>query len=89
MMQMKHWKVDVFIDEREGRTHAEARLIPQQRVTLAATGEARVSPRDADVPEIGDDLAVARALRALAQKLLQATAADIEEITDEDVELHA
>jgi Domain of unknown function (DUF1876) len=66
MSTSKRWRVDVFIDEHENRTRAEARLH---------------NPRDPDVPEIGDELAVSRALSDLAHKLLDAAAADIEQVT--------
>jgi hypothetical protein len=39
------------------------------------------------VPEIGDELATARALADLAYKLLDATAADIEQFTHRPVHL--
>jgi hypothetical protein len=39
------------------------------------------------LPEIGDELAVARALSDLAHRLLEAAAADIEEFTHKAVRL--
>ena len=62
MSTTKTWHVDLFIGERDGLTHAEARLRPDETVTLTGTGTARLNPTDRDVPEIGDELAVARAL---------------------------
>ncbi len=88
MTATKTWHVDIFIGEREGRTHAEARLRPGDEVTLTATGTARLNPADRDVPEIGDELAVARALSHLADRLLHVAADDIEEITHEHVHVH-
>jgi len=84
----KTWHVDIHIGEREGKTHAEARLRPGEEVTLTATGTARLNPADRDVPEIGDELAVARALSHLADRLLHVAADDIEAITHEHVRLH-
>ncbi|QYN20311.1 dsRBD fold-containing protein [Amycolatopsis sp. DSM 110486] len=43
--------------------------------------------RDRDVPEIGDELAAARALSELAQRLLEVAAGDIEGVTHEPVRL--
>ncbi|GAA4659399.1 MULTISPECIES: DUF1876 domain-containing protein [Amycolatopsis] len=86
-MREKRWRVDVFIDEHDNRTRAQARLHNPDDTGLAGTGLARLNPRDADVPEIGDELAVSRALADLAHRLLDATAADIEAITHREVHL--
>ncbi len=88
MAEAKNWHVDVYIGEHEGETHAEARLRPEENVTLTGKGNARLNPIDRDVPEIGDELAVARALSDLAHKLLHAAADDIEGMTHERVRLH-
>lgn len=88
MSTTKTWHVDVYLGEREGRTHAEARLHPGgpgTAVTLTGSGDARLNPADRDVPEIGDELAVARALSDLAHRLLHAAAEDIEDITHKPV----
>jgi len=77
----KQWRVEIVIDEHDGKTRAEARLHNPDGTALAGTGQARCNPRDQDVPKIGDELAVARALSDLAHLLLDATAADIEKIT--------
>lgn len=87
MTATKTWHVDIFIGEREGKTHAEARLRPADEVTLVGTGTARLNPTDHDVPEVGDELAAARALSDLAHRLLHAAADDIEQITHENVHL--
>ena len=87
MSTTKTWHVDHFIGERDGLTHAEARLRPDETVTLTGTGTARLNPADRDVPEIGDELAVARALSDLAHRLLHAAAEDIESLTHERVHI--
>lgn len=81
MIETKRWKVDIFIGEQDGHTHAEARLVPEDRATLTGTGSARLNPHDTDVPEIGEELAVARALSDLGHQLLATTALDIEAVT--------
>lgn len=81
MDRVKRWRVDVFIGEHEGRTVAEAKLVPVGEVTLTGHGEARLNPSDHDVPEIGDELAVARSLSDLAHQLLEAAAGDIEQVS--------
>jgi uncharacterized protein DUF1876 len=80
MHATKRWNVAIEIDEHDGRTRATARM--DAGVTeLIGVGLARLSPEDEDVPRIGDELAVARALSELAHQLLEATAMDIEQIT--------
>jgi hypothetical protein len=85
MTATKTWHVEIYIGEREGQTHAEARLRPGENVTMTGTGTARLNPSDLDVPEIGDELATARALSDLAHRLLHAAAEDIEDLTHERV----
>jgi len=85
MTATKTWHVEIYIGEREGQTHAEARLRPGENVTMTGTGTARLNPADRDVPEIGDELATARALSDLAHRLLHAAAEDIEDLTHEKV----
>lgn len=83
MTRAKRWTVDIFIDEHddERRTRAEARLHTPDRIGLTGSGVARRNPVDPEVPEIGDELAVSRALSDLAHRLLDAAAGDIEQIT--------
>lgn len=81
MAEAKQWRVDIFIDEHEKRTRAKARLTIRDDTTHVGVGLARLAPSDTNVPEIGDELATARALSDLAHKLLEATVTDIEEAT--------
>jgi hypothetical protein len=81
MAGTKAWKVDIFIGEHEQRTQAEARLVVDDRVTVSGRGTARLNPADRDVPEIGDELAAARALSDLAHRLLDLAAEDIDDAT--------
>ena len=75
------WSVEIFLSEIDGHSHAEARLVSGARTPLTATGSATLSERDPlDVPEIGYELATARALRSLADKLLRTAAEDVEAI---------
>lgn len=87
MTATKTWHVEIFIGERDGQTHASARLTPNDEVSLTGSGTARLNPTDRDVPEIGDELAVARALSDLAHNLLHAAVEDIEAVTHEKVRL--
>ncbi|MEY9211100.1 DUF1918 domain-containing protein [Thermobifida halotolerans] len=81
MHTAKRWNVDVVVSEENEdgsvRTLAEARPVSGEWANLRGHGEARKHPEDVDVPEIGDELAVSRALSDLAHKLRQVAADDI------------
>lgn len=88
MKAAKSWKVDIFLGEDDGRTYAEARLHTEIGDSLVGVGRAQVSAQDPDVPEIGDELAVARALTDLGHRLLITAAGDIAQVTgNEEVRL--
>jgi hypothetical protein len=80
MTEVKLWHIEIVIDEHSERTRAKARLTTPE-ATLVGLGLARLSPDDTNVPEIGDELAVSRALADLAHQLLEKSASDIEGIT--------
>jgi hypothetical protein len=88
-MKAKRWTVDIFIDEDDGHTYAEARLHTDAKTKLVGVGRAQLNPADHGVPEIGDELAGARALNDLGHRLLLAAAADIEGVTRTKVRLDA
>jgi Domain of unknown function (DUF1876) len=87
MRAVKEWRVDLMLGENDGQTYAEARLYTEIGDKLIGLGRAYVSPDDYDVPEIGDEIAVARALRDLGTKLLDTASSDIEGVTSEHVHL--
>ena len=75
--------------ERDGTlTAAHAVLTTSSGTILEGHGRARRNPDDPAVREIGEELAVARALRELADRLLRATSDDIAEIEHHPVHLH-
>ena len=87
MIATRHWTVDIFVGEDDGSTYAEAALNDDIGNHVLGTGRARLNPLDADVPEIGDEIAVGRALTDLGHRLLTTAAADVESITHESVQL--
>lgn len=89
MTHTRTWTVEITIAEHEDerRTHAAAVLHTDTRTPVRGEGEARRRPADLDVPEIGDELATARALADLAYKLLDVTEGDIEQFTQRRVHL--
>lgn len=80
----REWSVGVCVDEHEDHTRATAWLVGDER-DLTGVGLSRRNPVDHDVPAIGDELAVARALADLANQLLTVTAGDIETATHQHV----
>ncbi|GIF12878.1 DUF1876 domain-containing protein [Actinoplanes teichomyceticus] len=90
MIHTRNWAVEIAIDEDEEdrRTRAVALLRTGAGQPVRGEGIARRAPRDREVPEIGDELATARALSDLAYQLLDVTAADIEEITHRPAHLN-
>jgi hypothetical protein len=87
MATTKRWSVQIFIDEHDGTTRAEARLETADKTHVVGIGTARLNPHDVNVPEIGDELATARALSELAHRLLEAAAEDIQGVTHGPVHL--
>jgi hypothetical protein len=68
MTHTRRWDVQIFIDEHDdGSTRAEARLRTGGNMSMVGVGFARQNPHDTAVPEIGDELAVARALSNLGR----------------------
>ena len=83
----KTWTVQIDIGEHDGTTRATAHLRTGDTTSLTGTGSARLNPADPNVPEIGDELAAARALSQLAHVLLEAAADDISGVLHKPVDL--
>ncbi|QBI54248.1 DUF1876 domain-containing protein [Streptomonospora litoralis] len=81
MHTTKRWNIDILLsEETEGdaaRTWCEAGIDSADGSGLRGHGMARKHPADSDVPEIGDELAVSRALADLSRQLRQVAAEDI------------
>lgn len=86
-MRIKTWHVEVFIHEDGDSTVARAVLRTDDPTRVEGRGAARRAPQDSDIPEIGDEVAAARALHDLADALLRTAARDIAAIEDEPVHL--
>lgn len=75
---LRSWRVNVDLVEAGDATTAHAVLVAEAARQLDGQGVAHRNPSDQPAPEIGDEIAVARALRRLADRMLEAAAADIE-----------
>ena len=80
-MHAHQWKMTIELSENGPHTVATAVLHTDAGTELRHEGRARRNPADRDIPEIGDELAVSRALMGLAQDLFEATVADVEQNT--------
>ena len=81
---VREWQVRVSIFERGDETDANVVLFSDAPQHLTASGHTRRSTSDIQVPEIGDEVAVARALRRLADLLLETAAGNVAYFTGEE-----
>jgi hypothetical protein len=86
-MFVKTWHVEMFIHEDGDDTTVRAVLHGDSPVHPEGLGRARRAPEDPSVPELGDEIAAARALHALADALLTTAEQDIEAIEHHPVQL--
>jgi len=86
---VKEWHVRVSIFESGDDTSASVVLLTEAPTHLSAHGESHrdIEDKCAGIPEIGDEVAVARALRHLANQLLETAAKDIEAVTGKEAHL--
>jgi hypothetical protein len=83
-MKTKTWTVELFLSEEGSSTHARAVLHTGEGEgrEIVGTGHSRRNPHDPAVPEIGDEVAAARALTALGSALLDVATDDIAGVTE-------
>jgi hypothetical protein len=78
---VREWQVRVSIFESGEDTSANVVLLTEAPTHLTARGKSHRSTGGTSVPEIGDEVAVARALQHLADQLLETAAQDIKALT--------
>jgi len=83
----KRWRVDIYLYEDQDSTAANAVLHSDVPAPLDVRGEARRSPADPDMPAVGDEVAAARALRQLADRLLEMASSDLSDAEGHPVSL--
>jgi hypothetical protein len=76
-MQTKQWTVRIDIAEEGEETRALAVLAAKGSAEISGRGVARRSPVDRPIAEVGDELAVSRALEDLATRLHDAATDDM------------
>jgi Domain of unknown function (DUF1876). len=87
-METKQWAIEIQIEEEGDRTFARAVLFSRDDMHLIGVGRSQRNPSDPMVHEIGDEIAVARALADLASKLLTAASADVAQATGSREPVH-
>lgn len=86
-MRAKQWHVEVFVSEEGDVTKARAVLFGDSPNRVTGEGFTRRNPHDPVVPEIGDEVAVARALEALSRQLVAVASVDIDASIGERVRI--
>lgn len=79
-------QVEISIEETEDRTEAKASIRLNDR-DFSGWGRARRNPGDPNVPMVGEELAIARALSELSHHLVDAAAETIESFEGHPVRL--
>ncbi|MFE2547390.1 DUF1876 domain-containing protein [Streptomyces sp. NPDC059355] len=76
MSHTSEWNTHLYLFEEEHTTKVRVEL-DTGTTRLTGHGTARCNPTDKDVPEIGDELAAARALENLAEQLKRTAYGDM------------
>jgi hypothetical protein len=79
MTHIAEWSVRVFVFDHEDSVAARAELSTGS-TTLTGRGSARWIPGEPNVPEVGEEVAISRALVDLAGHLMTAAKADVESL---------
>jgi hypothetical protein len=91
MLATSTWSVEIQLFEADDDTSAKATLISghgtRRRRTITGSGRAHRRQSDPPVEEIGEEIAAARALRDLADRLLSVASEDISAIEQKAVHL--
>jgi hypothetical protein len=87
MTETPDWTIQLTFREDEDKTRADALMTLGPRV-LHGWGRARRNPVDPDVPQVGEELAAARALSHLSAQLLDLAADTISDFEGRPVHLH-
>jgi Rv2632c-like len=87
MSETKVFTVEIEVQEHPDHTEAKA-ILDLGDHPQGGWGRARRNPADPDRPHLGDEVAIARALRDLAEHLLGLAAEEIERAEHQPVHLH-
>lgn len=82
------WRIQIALNHDGRSTTAHAVLVGGSPDHLSAVGRAKRDPGDDPEPVIGDEVAVARALRRLADRLMDDAEEQIEDSTGRPARVH-
>ena len=88
LAQAATWRVRIDVLHEGQETTAHAVLVAGDPDRTGAVGHAHQSPTDPPAPMIGEEVAVARALRHLADRLIDAAEERIEDSTGRPARVH-
>ncbi len=84
----KTWHVDLYVTETGTQTSVRAILHEDEDAgVVASVGRAVRDPEDPNIPEVGDELAVGRALQRLSETLVQAAESTLAAVHEHDAHL--
>jgi hypothetical protein len=89
LMHTAGWNVELRFEEDESLTAAAAILRLEDGTEMQGRGQARRNPADPAQPQIGEEIAAARALSDLVHQLLDKAASEIEDVTHKPAHLTA
>lgn len=87
MSSKRVWTIEIVFTEEGDTTRADA-LLDSGSPRFRGWGQAHRNPADRDVPRIGVEIAAARALEDLVEKLLETAERDVAEQTGDQVKIH-
>ncbi|KGM11472.1 hypothetical protein N868_09050 [Cellulomonas carbonis T26] len=82
------WRVQVTVSH-DGRDTVAQAVLSGAPERVDSVGRSRRDPHDPSLPRIGEEVAVARALRHLADRLVDAAEDDIEQSTGRPAHVHS
>ncbi len=82
------WTIDVALQHGPYRVRAEALLRLEDGGEFVGVGLAHVGLRESTISQVGDYLAVARALSDLTEELLETVASDVEAEVSRALDVH-
>ena len=88
-MRTAEWHMDVEFQEDDSNTEAAVMLTLPDGTELRTSGRARRNPADPKLPQIGEEIAAARALLDLVHDLLDKASREIETATHKPAHLKA
>jgi len=87
-VRTKVWHVEVHVSESDRETTAHAVLRTEVLESMEGHGTARRRLDDQEIPVVGDEIAVGRALHRLGDRLISAAAGDLKAAHGHDVSVH-